>query len=117
MAPAWWRGGSRANEIVVRNAHDGKHVAELSRNLVGEGLRVEAGVGGRAFHLLAVLVGAAEEMDILAIQPLEAGDDVCGDRGVGVSQVRGAVHVENRRREVVGHWRRHRAAAAGLSKG
>ncbi len=75
-------------------------VAKLAGDLVGELLRRDAGGGGGALDLLAVLVGAGEEEGIVAEQAVAAGDDVGGDGGVGVADVRARVDVVDRRGEV-----------------
>ncbi len=51
---------------------------------------------GRLHHLDAVLVGAGEEEDVVAVEPLEAGDGVGRDRLVGVADVGRAVGIGDR---------------------
>ena len=74
--------------------------SELGGDLVGELLRRDAGGGGGALDLLAVLVGAGEEEGVVAEQAVAAGDDVGGDGGVGVADVRARVDVVDRGGEV-----------------
>ena len=71
------------------------------------GLRVQPGRARRLLDLLAVLVGAGQEENLVAVQPLEARHDVGRDRGVGVADMRRAVHVVDRRGDVeaLGHAR------------
>jgi hypothetical protein len=69
----------------------------------GKGLGVEAGVAGGFFDFLAVFVGAGEEVDFFTVQPLEAGDHVGRDGGVGVPDMRCPVHIEDRRSEIIAH--------------
>ena len=72
-------------------------------------LRVAQLAGGDAELLrrqgdrLAVLVGPGEEEDVLAALAHVARQHVGGDRRVGVAQMRLAVHVVDRRGDVVGH--------------
>ena len=51
---------------------------------------------GRLLDLLAVLVGAGQEEHVVAVQPLEPRHHVGRDRGVGVADMRRAVHVIDR---------------------
>jgi hypothetical protein len=73
---------------------------ECLRDLVGELLWRDAGGGGAALDLLAVLVGAGEEEGVVAEQAVAAGDDVGDDGGVGVADVRARVDVVDRGGEV-----------------
>ena len=52
-------------------------------------------------HLEAVLVGAGQEADVEAVEPLEPGDRVGGDVLVGMPDVRVAVGVRDRGGDVV----------------
>ena len=58
--------------------------------------------GGGLGHLQAVLVGAGQEAHVEAVEPLEPGDRVGGDVLVGVSDVRIAIRVGDRGRDVEG---------------
>ncbi len=66
-------------------------------------------LAGGLLHLDAVLVGAGEEEDVVAVEPHEAGDRVGRDRLVGVADMRHAVGIGDRGGEVivglVGHLR------------
>ncbi len=53
----------------------------------------DAGGGGAALDLLAVLVGAGEEVGVVAQQAVAAGEDVGDDGGVGVADVGARVDV------------------------
>ena len=53
-------------------------------------------------HLQAVLVGAGEEEHILAVEPLKARQRIGRDRLIGVTDMRHAVRVGDRGRDVVG---------------
>jgi len=89
-----------ANELVVGDAELFVHLAEDGRVAVGKLLRRDAFGLGVLLHLQAVLVGAGQEEHILAVQPLEARQDVGGDDVVGVADMRLAVGVEDRRGDV-----------------
>ena len=82
-----------ADVVVVGDAHALPERLELGGDLVGELLRRDAGGGGAALDLLAVLVGAGEEEGVVAEEAVAAGDDVGGDGGVGVADVRARVDV------------------------
>ena len=61
------------------------------------------GLGG-LLHLLAVLVGAGEEVDVVAEQAVPASDGVADDGGVRVAEVRlGGDVVDGGGEEVVAH--------------
>ena len=60
---------------------------------------------GRQRDRLAVLVGAGEEEDVLAALAHVAGEDVGGDRRVGVAEVGLGVDVVDRRGDVEAHGR------------
>ena len=75
-------------------------VAELGRVLVAELLWRLPGGFGRFLDLLAVLVGAGEQMDLGAADALGAGQHVGGDGRVGVTDVGGGVDVIERGRDV-----------------
>ena len=89
-----------ADVVVVGDAHAVPEGAELGGDLVGELLRRDAGGGGGALDLLAVLVGAGEEVGVVAEEAVAAGDDVGDDGGVGVADVGARVDVVDRRGEV-----------------
>ena len=65
-------------------------------------------------HLLAVLVGAGQEEHVLAVEPLKARQRIGRDRLIGVADMRHAVRIGDRGRDVVGvaaRWRRCGRAA------
>jgi hypothetical protein len=89
-----------ADIVVVGDAHALPERLELGGDLVGELLRRDAGGSGGALDLLAVLVSAGEEEGVVAEQAVAAADDVGGDGGVSVADVRARVDVVNGGREV-----------------
>ena len=62
---------------------------------VGERLRRDPFLLGRALHLLPMLVHAGDEQDIMAIEPLPAGESVGGDPLIGVTDVGRAIRIGN----------------------
>ena len=44
-------------------------------------------------HLLAMLIRAGEEKNLITLQPFVAGKNVSGDRGIGVADVRDIIHI------------------------
>ena len=97
----------RADEVVGAVVHHADQVAERLAHLVGEGLRRQARGGGGGLDLLAVLVGTGQEMDVTAVEPLEAREHVTGERRVGMPDVGHVVDVVDRRGDVVGAVARH----------
>ena len=84
----------RADEVVVR---DVERAATPTRNCgaitSANCLRREARCVGRLLDLEAVLVGTGEEVDVVAEQPVPAGERIADDRRVRVSEVGLGVHV------------------------
>jgi hypothetical protein len=76
----------------------------MSRNTcelrIGQRLGREPFGRRRLLHLQAMLVGARQKEHVLAVEPLEASDDVGRQRRVGVADVGGAVRIEDRRGDV-----------------
>ena len=102
-------GFGSADVVRVSDAHAVPEIFELSGDLIGELLGGDAGGGGGALDLLAVLVGAGEEEGIVAEEAVAAGEDVRNDGGVGVADVGARVDVIDRRGEVeLLWWLRHR---------
>ena len=90
----------RADEVVVGDLEVLPRLGELRGDRVGERLRLEPGRLGGPLDVEAVLVGAGEEVDVVAEQAVPAGEGVADDRRVGVAEVRLGVHVVDRRRDV-----------------
>ena len=68
--------------------------------LVAVGLRLFPVVQGGLLDFLAVFIEAGQKKNLLAQAAASAGDDVRDDFLVGVAEVRLAVHVINRGRQV-----------------
>ena len=97
--------GSRADVVVVAEAHAVPEAAKLGRDFIGELLRrLARGLGG-ALDFLAVLVGARKEPGVVAEHTMAAGDGVTGNGSVGVANVRARVDVIDWSRDVelLGH--------------
>ena len=76
-----------ADEAVVRNIHELPQIEDAlfaADDVVDELLRGHARGLGLIFDLLAVLVGAGQEHDVIALHPLEACQCVAGDSGIAV---------------------------------
>ena len=118
----------RADEVVVRKAERLRHLDEARGVAIGQRARRDPFPLRRLLHLEAVLVGAGQEEDVLAVEPLETRDHVGGDGLVSVADMRHAVRVGDGRRNVEfvphakgflvdGRWARHASgstAARGL---
>ena len=85
---------------VVGDAHALPEGFELGGDLVGELLGGDAGGGGAALDLLAVLVSAGEEPGVVTQEAVTAREDVGHDGGVGVADVGARVDVIDRGGEV-----------------
>ena len=89
-----------ADEPVVRDVQDLvevlEHVGVPSRELAD----VDALFDRCLLHLQTVLVGAGHEEHFMTVQPLEAGERVRGDVLVRVADVRSAVGIRDRCRDV-----------------
>jgi hypothetical protein len=75
-----------ADEVVVGDVQPLPRVGELGGDLVGERLRRLAGGVGGLLDLEAVLVGAGEELHVVAQQPVPARERVADDRRVRVPE-------------------------------
>ena len=99
-----------ADEIVVGTAERGDHLLEQRGVAVGQRLRLQALARRRLLHLDAVLVGTGQEIDVVAVEPHEAGDRIGRQRLIGMADMGGAVGIGNRGRDVE-LWRLHRRLA------
>ena len=97
-------GGGGALETVDAEAQDFPLALEFGGNDVGEFLRRFAGGCGGALDLLAVLIGAGGEHNVVTLHALPALNGIGGDGGVGVADVRRGVHVIDRSGEVIFHF-------------
>jgi hypothetical protein len=98
----------RTDDVVGRRVEGGPQSCELSRGAVCELLRCQALTCGGLLHLLAVLVHARDEKNVITIEPLEPGDRVGRNALVGVTDVRGTIGVRNSGCDVVGPRVTHR---------
>ena len=95
------------DEVVVRAVQPLHHGLEARHVAVEQLPRGQPLLGRGLLDFLAVLVGAGEEIDVVAVEPHEAGDGVGGDRLVGVADMRRAVRVGNRGGDVEGRLGGH----------
>ncbi len=92
------------DEVVVGNVQVGPGRGKAGSQLIRPLLGGDPMLLGRPGHLLAVLVGAGEEEDLIAEEPVPPGQGVGVDRRVGVAHVGRVVHVVDRRGDVeAGH--------------
>ena len=91
-----------ADEIVVLDLHQLPQFLGVSHDFVHVRLGRHALFSGLALDLLAVLVGAGEEVSIIAGQALEPGHGVGGHGGVGVADVHVARGIVDGGGDVVG---------------
>ena len=79
-----------ADEAVIADVHQLPQILDALGALddvIDELLRCNTGLLGLQLDLLAVLVGAGQELDVVALQPLVAGHSVGSDGAVGMSDV------------------------------
>ncbi len=103
-----------ADVVVVRALEPLHHGLEARDVAVGELAGLEPLASRRLVHLDAVLVGAGQEKDVVAVEPHEARDGVGGDHLIGVPDMRRPVGVRDRRRDVEMGLVCHRTMYAGL---
>ena len=76
-----------ADEAVIADIQQLPQVFDGGDDLVNVLLGGHAGIGGLILDLLAVLVGAGQEHDVIALHPLEARQRIAGHGGVAVADV------------------------------
>ena len=91
------------DEEVVGGVDLGRHLLEAWREAVAELARRDPLGLGLLRHRLTVLVGAGQEEDVLPALAMVPGEDVGGDRRVGVAQMGLAVDVVDRGGDVEAH--------------
>ncbi|MNL67288.1 hypothetical protein D3C87_1918550 [compost metagenome] len=91
-----------ADEAVVGDAEGFPDFLGLGGDVVHEGLGRDAGGVRGLLDLVAVLVEAGQEEDLLAAQPVVAREGIGGDLLVGMADVGRRVAVVDGRGDVVG---------------
>ena len=92
-----------ADEPVVGDVHQLPQVADAPlavHDAVDEGLGGHTGLLRLCLDLLAVLIGAGEEHDVIALQALVAGDGVGGHGAVAVADVQLVRRIVDGRRDI-----------------
>jgi hypothetical protein len=90
----------RANEVVVGDIEQVPRLAEFPLHPIAVRERIEPFLAGLAVDVLGVLVIAHDEQGLEPREPLVARDGVRGDLLVRGPEVRTAVDVVNRRRQI-----------------
>ena len=93
----------RADEAVIADVHQLPQILDAFRALhdvINKLLRGDAGLLGLQLDLLAVLIGAGQELDIVALQALVAGHGIGCHSTVGVADMQLIAGVINRRSDV-----------------
>ncbi len=96
-----------ADEVVVRAAHALDHGLEKGNVALKQLVRRQPLFGAGLLDFHPVLVGAGEEIDVVAVEPHEARDGVGRDRLIGVADMRRPVRVGDRGGDVEGCFGRH----------
>ena len=89
-----------ADEAVIADVHQLPQILDALGALddvIDELLRRNAGLLGLQLDFLAVLVGAGQELDVVALQPLVAGHSVGSDGAVGMADVQLIAGIIDRR--------------------
>ena len=92
----------RALETVVTDVQRIAHADEMPAHFVGERTRSRFQLPSLLRHFQAVLIGAGLEADGAAHLPLKAGDDIGGNRLIGVADMRLAIGVANGGGDIIG---------------
>jgi len=91
-----------ADEVVVRSIEQLRHRLEFTGIAVCKRLRSDAFGARRLLHLLAVFVSPRQEEDILAVEALVARHGIGRNQLVGMADMRLAVGIGDRGRDVEG---------------
>jgi hypothetical protein len=91
---------SRADEVVIRAVHALDHGAKTQHVAVDQLTRRETFLGRGLLNFLAVLVRAGEKEHIIAVKTHEAGDCIRRNGFICMPDVRRAVRIGNRRRNI-----------------
>ena len=96
-AVAWFGG---ANEIVVADVEFLPRISKKWSNRIGEFLWCHTcGISG-LLNFQAVLIGAGQEVDLVASHAVPAGKGIADNGGVSVAKVRLGIDVIDRRRGI-----------------
>ena len=76
-----------ADKAVVADIQQLPQILDGGHDLVHILFGGDAGIGSLILDLLAVLIGAGQEHDVVALHPLEAGQRIAGHGGVAVADV------------------------------
>ena len=90
------------HKAIVGCVHEVPDALNFRRYLVDIGLRRHAGIFCFALNLLTVLVRSGLKIYIIALFALKAGNRVRQNNLIGISDVRLAGSIGNRRRDIVG---------------
>ena len=96
-----------AHDVVRTRRSAVAHRRELPCGAVGELLRGEARAGCRALHLLAMFVHPGDKQDIVPVEPLKAGNRIGRDPLIGMADMRRAIGVGYRGRNIEGRAPTH----------
>ena len=93
----------RADESVIADVHQLPQILDALgalHNVINKLLRGDAGLLGLQLDLLAVLIGAGQELDIVALQALVAGHGIGRHSAVGMADMQLIAGVIDRRSDV-----------------
>ena len=85
-----------ADKAVVADIQQLPQILDGGHDLVHILFGGDAGIGSLILDLLAVLIGAGQEHDVIALHPLETGQRIAGHGGVAVADVQLVAGIINR---------------------
>ena len=91
-----------ADEAEVGHVHPLPEIRVIGHDLIRQGLGRDAPGCRGLLHLLAMLIGARQEIGGLTHLPVEPGDGIRQDRCVDMANMGPVVHIVDRRGEVKG---------------
>jgi hypothetical protein len=86
-----------ANVVVIGNVERSIHLAKTRRIPVGQFERRQAFLDGGLLHLQTMLIRSGQETNVVAVEPLEAGNRVGRHDRIGMTDMRHAIGIEDRR--------------------
>jgi hypothetical protein len=98
-----------SDEVVIRDSQSLPERLEAFDHFITVSFWIHASILGGFFHLLAMLIRAREEKNLIALQPFVTSKNVSGDRGIGVADMGNIIDIVDRGGNVEGllRFQRH----------
>ena len=91
-----------ANKFIIAEIHTHSQILEILRYSICERLWVNTSFLCCNFHFLPMLISAGEKLDPMAVTSLETRQNITGERGVSMANMRLIIHVINWRCDIIG---------------